>query len=162
MQHPKKLDTDFPKARNRDLLIEDVGDELLIFDIGSNRAHCLNGSAAAIWQHCDGTRSIATLAEHLFPGLEPTDGQRLIGVGVARLRRRRLVENSTTDASVDLSKRHMVKKMAILAAAAGFAAPIVSSVLAPTPAHAFTCLGRGMPCMANGQCCSGLCSGTCF
>jgi hypothetical protein len=53
----------------------------------------------------------------------------------------------------------MVKKMAILAAAAGFAAPIVSTVLAPTPAHAFTCLHSGMPCGSDAQCCSGFCNG---
>jgi hypothetical protein len=148
----------FPKARSNDLLIEDLGGELLIFDVSSNRAHCLNGSAAAIWRHCDGTRSLATLAEHLFPGLEASDAQRLVSVGVERLRRRRLVENSAPEAPVDLSKRQTMKRLAILAAAAGIAAPLISTVVAPTSAAAFSCLPIGSPCTADVQCCTGICN----
>jgi Coenzyme PQQ synthesis protein D (PqqD) len=148
---------EFPKARNSDLLTEEIDGELLIFDVLSNRAHCLNRSAAAIWQHCDGSRSLGALATHLFPALERTEGEQLVRVGVERLRRRRLLEDSTVEPMVDLSKRHMIKKMAMMAAAAGIAAPIVSSVLAPTPAYAVSCLPRGMVCSSGVNCCSGSC-----
>jgi len=43
-----------PLARSEDLLIEEVGDELLVCDPGSNRAHSLNAFAARVWQACDG------------------------------------------------------------------------------------------------------------
>ena len=56
-----------PIARSENLLIEDVSGELLIYDVNTNRAHCLNESAAAIWRHCDGSRSIDKFADHLFP-----------------------------------------------------------------------------------------------
>jgi hypothetical protein len=146
-----------PTARSSDLLTEEIGGELLVFDILSNRAHCLNGSAAAIWQHCDGSRSLAAIAEQLFPALERSEGEQMVRVGVERLRRRQLLKNSPHDPAVDLSKRHLIKKMAIVAAAAGIAAPIVSSVVAPTPAYAFSCLPRGMVCSSGVNCCSGSC-----
>jgi hypothetical protein len=148
----------FPRARRKDLLVEDLGGELLIFDVSANRAHCLNGSAAAIWRHCDGTRSLASLAEQLFPGLEASAGEHLVNVGIERLRRRRLVDHRGLEARVDLSKRQMMKKMAILAAAAGVAAPLISTVVAPTSAAAFSCLPIGSPCTADVQCCTGICS----
>jgi hypothetical protein len=75
-----------------------------------------------------------------------------------RLRRRRLVASSTTRSpAVDLSKRQLLKKVALMAAAAGVVAPLVSSVVAPTSAYAFSCMPSGGPCSSPVQCCSGSC-----
>src|SRR5271167_1121318 len=123
-----KIKPENPIAKSENLLVEDVAGELLIYDTSTNRAHCLNESAAAIWRHCDGNRSIDSLANHLFPKLEASDARQLVGVGVERLRRRRLVEGTATGAPiVDMSKRQLLKKVAVLAAAAGVMAPLVSS-----------------------------------
>jgi len=157
MRPKTRSGVEFPKARCSDLLTEEIGGELLIFDVLKNRAHCLNRSAAAIWQHCDGSRSIVALAEHLFPGLERAEGEQLVRLGVERLRRRRLLEDPATDPAVDLSKRQMIKKLAIMAAAAGVAAPMVSSIVAPTPAYSNSCGPRGTVCAAPVNCCSGSC-----
>ena len=153
---------EFPIARTGDLLTEEVGSELVVFDARSNRAHCLNGSAAALWRHCDGARSVAELGERLFPGLEAPEAQELVRLGLERLRRRHLLDETASEPMVDLSKRRMIKKMAIVAAAAGLAAPIVSSVVAPRTSYADTCLGVGMPCTSDVNCCSKLCFGFCI
>src|SRR5579862_4588576 len=128
-----------PIARSENLLIEDVAGELLIYDVNTNRAHCLNESAAAIWRHCDGSRSIDKLAGHLYPTLKASDARQIVDVGLQRLRRRRLVD-APADATpaVDVSRRQMLKKVAILAATAGIVAPLVSTVIAPTAAYAFS------------------------
>jgi hypothetical protein len=157
MADKRKSGPDCPKAKTNNLLTEEVAGELLVFDVTNNRAHCLNASAAAIWRHCDGTRSVESLAGHLFPQLGPSDSTRLVAVGIERLSRRRLLEDSPSQAMVDLSKRQMLKKVALVAAAAGVAAPLISTVLAPTSAYAFSCMPSGMPCSASAQCCSGLC-----
>jgi hypothetical protein len=153
-----------PKARAENLLIEDVSGELLIFDVSTNRAHCLNESAAAIWRHCDGTRSVDSLAGHLFPELAPADAQRIVSLGIERLRRRRLVETSASAVpKVDMTKRQLLKKVAILATAAGVAAPLVTSIIAPTSANAFSCTPFGSSCTSPFECCMGLpcVAGTC-
>jgi Coenzyme PQQ synthesis protein D (PqqD) len=151
-----------PKARAENLLIEDVSGELLILDVSTNRAHCLNESAAAIWRHCDGTRSVNSLASHLFPELAPADAQRLVSLGVERLRRRRLLETSAAGApKLDMTKRQLLKKVAILATAAGVAAPLVTSILTPTAAHAFSCLPSGSACSNIFECCTFCNGGTC-
>jgi Coenzyme PQQ synthesis protein D (PqqD) len=156
-----------PKARKDNLLVEEVGGELLIYDVTSDRAHCLNESAAAIWRHCNGTRSPETLASHLFPKLAASEAKRVVAVGIERLRRRRLIEGSMAlMPATDLSKRELLKKVAILAAAAGVVAPLIKTVVAPTPAYAFSCVPLGGSCTSIfGQCCNslpcigGLCGG---
>ncbi len=158
-----KIKPENPLAKSENLLVEEVAGELLIYDSSTDRAHCLNESAAAIWRHCDGTRSIDELANHLFPKLESPDGTQIVRVGVERLRRRRLLDGATVAGqSVDLSKRQMLKKVAILAAAAGVAAPLISSVVAPTAAYAFSCFSPGTACDNFTQCCSFACvNGSC-
>jgi hypothetical protein len=157
MAEETKRGPENPKAKAENLLTEEVAGELLIYDVNSNRAHCLNETAAAIWQNCNGRRSINTLAKQLFPKLEASDGQQLVALGVERLRRRRLLESSGDAApAVDLSRRDLLKKVAILTAAAGVAAPLVSSVIAPNAAYAFSCMPSGFPCGISTQCCPGL------
>ena len=43
-----------PLARSEGLVVEEVGDELLVADPLSSRAHSLNAFAARVWQACDG------------------------------------------------------------------------------------------------------------
>jgi hypothetical protein len=63
----------FPKARTTGLTIEEVGDELLVYDLERHRAHSLNLGAAAVWRLCDGTRSVddINIAAAEVLGVEP-------------------------------------------------------------------------------------------
>ena len=47
-----------PVARQNALVMQDVDDELLIYDLQTDKAHCLNRSAVLVWKLCDGTNSI--------------------------------------------------------------------------------------------------------
>lgn len=154
----EKIQSEHPRARKKDLLVEEVAGELLIYDVRNDRAHCLNESAASIWKHCDGNRSVPEMAARLFHRLSSRDGQRLTSLGLERLRRRQLLESAELSLPIiDLSKRQLLKKMAIVATAAGVLAPLISTVIAPTPAYAFSCMPSGIPCSSSLQCCSGLC-----
>jgi len=46
-----------PQARSEDLVIQDIGDEVLVYDLTRHKAHCLNRTAALVWRKCDGTRT---------------------------------------------------------------------------------------------------------
>lgn len=52
-------------VRRRDLVEMPAGDELTLFDAASGRFHTLNGTAARVWQLCDGERLPARLADQL-------------------------------------------------------------------------------------------------
>jgi hypothetical protein len=51
-----------PQARRSQLVIKELASETLVYDESKHRAHCLNQAAAFVWKHCDGCRSISTLA----------------------------------------------------------------------------------------------------
>ncbi|MCV4613842.1 PqqD family protein, partial [Escherichia coli] len=52
----------FPKARTGGLVTQDFDKELLVYDLQTDRAHCLNETAAAVWRACDGTKSVNEIA----------------------------------------------------------------------------------------------------
>ncbi len=51
-----------PQARQDKLLVQEVGDELVVYDQKRHVAHSLNRTAALVWQNCDGQRTVADLA----------------------------------------------------------------------------------------------------
>ena len=62
-----------PLARSEELVIEELGDELLVYDERTQRAHCLSATAARVWRACDGkgrlTGSASSSAWTLSPSL---------------------------------------------------------------------------------------------
>lgn len=54
-----------PAARNTELVIEELADELLVYDLKTDEAHCLGATAARVWRACDGETTTTALAENL-------------------------------------------------------------------------------------------------
>ena len=54
-----------PLARSEDLVIEELEDEVLIYDSTSHRAHCLGATAARVWRACDGNSDASALSDTL-------------------------------------------------------------------------------------------------
>ncbi|HEX4735914.1 MAG TPA: PqqD family protein [Thermoleophilaceae bacterium] len=54
-----------PLARTDELVVEEFGDEFLIYDSRHHRAHSLGTTAASIWRACDGTVDVETMSERL-------------------------------------------------------------------------------------------------
>jgi hypothetical protein len=56
------LEGDRPKAVEDGIVVEPMGDELIVFDARVQRAHSLNATARAVWRACDGEHTPAQLA----------------------------------------------------------------------------------------------------
>ena len=54
-----------PKARSEGIISKEVGSELLVYDCARDLAHCLNETAAAVWNLCDGRTSVLEISERL-------------------------------------------------------------------------------------------------
>jgi hypothetical protein len=54
-----------PKARSAELYVEELDNELLIYDQFANRAHCLSSTAAQVWRACDGYTTTEVIANTL-------------------------------------------------------------------------------------------------
>lgn len=153
--------TFYPSARKEGLAIEELDGELLIYDLDSDRAHCLNGEAAAVWKLCDGSRSLAELATAVAPKAPEEIAEAIVNHALEGLSKRKLLIGELPETGHGVSRRELLRKLAIVGAT-GLALPVVKSIVAPTAAQAATCLPPGAVCATSAQCCSGLCvSGVC-
>jgi len=155
-----KSKTLLPRARRDGLVIQKLDDETLVYDLERDEAHCLNQTAALVWQRCDGNTTdegMATLLQTQFQLQVDAD---LVWLAVKQLQRFHLIEDdegSTTKARA-VTRRELLLKYA----PAALALPVIMSISAPTPAQACSQpAGRanGCACTSNGQCASNFCSG---
>ncbi|HWN10680.1 MAG TPA: PqqD family peptide modification chaperone [Pyrinomonadaceae bacterium] len=151
-----------PHARKSGLIVKKVDGEILIYDQERNKAHCLNQTAAKVWNYCDGKTTVAAACRGLAGELGVPVDEKLIRYAVQQFSADHLLETEVEMPAFmipGLNRRQMVRTLGL---AAAVAVPLVSSILAPTPAQAATCIPSGSGCSASSQCCSGLCStGTC-
>jgi coenzyme PQQ synthesis protein D (PqqD) len=126
-----------PEARQENLLIEEVGEELVVYDQDSHRAHRLNRTAGWVWQHCDGRTSLAQLSALVATefGL-PTD-EEVVWLALQQLEKIRFLQRPLrhTTKGVKVSRRELVRRLG-LASALALLLPMVTSITAPTPAMA--------------------------
>jgi len=125
-----------PRARTERLVVTELPDELLVYDLERHKAHCLNPTAALVFKRCDGRRSVAQIARILRRELDvdtPAD-ESLVRLSLERLERARLLEEreAAPAAAPRYSRRELVRRFCLVAATL----PVVATVLAPTPAEA--------------------------
>ncbi len=157
-------DSGRPRAREDALVVREIDDEVLIYDLERHEAHCLNTSAAAVWKACDGKKTPAEIATELRLELDPGIDEDVVWVALAELWKQNLLQGekepepgaSTGDAG--LSRASLLRKVGVGAAALSL--PAVTSLVAPTAALAVSNLAAGACCNASSECASLLCSAT--
>ena len=139
-----------PVARSHSLVVQELPDELLIYDVTTEKAHCLNGTAAAVWKACDGTKTVADLA-----ALFDAEAGSALGEGVVLLTLEQLQENGLMGQPVDLgpkySRREVVRMIGLTSL---IVLPAIATLAVPTAAEAQS--GGGGPltcqCTTPGDC----------
>jgi hypothetical protein len=123
-----------PRARTDGLVVHELADELLIYDLDRNETHCLNGAAAHVWQRCDGDTTVAAIAASMPSVGDPTVTEDAVWHALDQLSEARLLEEeSVTLPPSGITRRHLIKRAGVTAA---IALPLVSSMVAPTAAEA--------------------------
>jgi hypothetical protein len=148
-----------PQARRSGLIIQEVDSEILIYDQDSNKAHCLNQTAAKVWKYCDGETTVADACSALSGELETPVDEKLVWYAVDQFSKDSLLEKEIAPPAfivAGMNRRQMVRTLGL---AAVVAVPLVTSIVAPTPAQAATCKANGQLCGGSSECCSGVCSG---
>jgi Coenzyme PQQ synthesis protein D (PqqD) len=124
-----------PLARSEDLLIEAVGDELLVCDSENNRAHSLNAFAARVWEACDGE----TTADQLVDKLDSDRDS--VAHALAELADCELLERNgplVVAGNGGMTRRDLGLRTAKIGAAAAIisvALPVAEAAATPTPAQ---------------------------
>jgi len=135
-----------PLARTEGLVVQELGDESLVYDRESDVAHCLSSVAARVWRGCDGARDLDALAA--FAGAS----QALVADAVDELREKNLLAGEPpTDGSpapgvnvYGVNRRQALGRLAKMGAGAA-AIPLIVSAMAASPASAAS-VGPGAPC----------------
>lgn len=157
MKNNNPISADAPKFRADELVVNEAGDEILIYDTRADKAHSLNKTAAFIWKNCDGETSVEKLAEMVEQKLQLKCDADLVSIALEDLSKADLISPEMVRSS-GMSRRKMLLKYGTMA----IALPVVATLIAPTAAQAqSTCLPPGSPCAAPAECCSVVCEAFC-
>ncbi|HKC63345.1 MAG TPA: PqqD family protein [Pyrinomonadaceae bacterium] len=152
-----------PRARTEGLLVQELPQEVLVYDTVRQKAHCLNTTAAFIWKHCDGRRSAHEIVQHLEKTLGTRVDEDVVWCALNQLEKDHLLEEKIEwPASVErISRRELVRRLGIGAA---IAIPIITSIVAPSVAYAgSTCTTKTCTTLADcGAACTRCDTGLCF
>lgn len=154
-----------PQARRSDLVIQELGEEVLIYDLKSNKALSLNVTSALIWQLSAGEKSVAEIAKEVAGKFNSPANEDLVWLALDQLRKENLLKNGSEIimSYTGATRREVIRRI-------GFASlvtlPVISSLIAPTALHAQSgnsCLGTtnlalGCSCSVP-ESCATLCCG---
>ncbi len=147
-----------PRARNSGLIVKEIDSEILIYDQVSNKAHCLNSTAAKVWKRCDGQMTVAEACRSLSIECDSPVEESVVRYAIDQFAKDQLLAKELATPAFmipGLNRRQMVRTLGL---AAAVAVPVVTSILAPTPAQAATCTPQGGACVDGTTCCSTICN----
>jgi hypothetical protein len=128
-----------PRARTDGLVVRDLPGEIVVYDLGSHRAHCLNRTAAFVFRHADGRRTVADLAVALAEDAGAAADETVVHLTLDRLAEAGLLASGPVQeppgglSPAEASRRDAIRRVGLGAAVL---LPIVTSLLVPTPAEA--------------------------
>jgi len=149
---------DRPLARTTGLVVQDVVDETLVYDLAVHKACCLNASAALVWKYCDGNNSIAEITERFEHDGHGRVSDDFVLLAIDQLKGNGLVEYSIGKSSTGHSRRQLLKAVGLSTVVA---LPAVSSLVAPPEAlGSVSCVCTSPAVCASKPTCQPNCGGT--
>ena len=149
----------YPLARINGLVVQEVPNEVLVFDMETNEAHCLNETAAMVWKYCDGKTSVPEIAEILGENKGSGVNDDLVWLAIDQLNEHKLLEREVESKFAGESRRAVLRKIGL---ASMIALPIIASMAAPRSVLASTscnCTTPGLECTSQVGCAGPNCSG---
>ena len=145
-----------PKARNINIVVQELKYEMLICDLSNNRVFCLNITAGEVWKLCDGTNDIPNIARILSKKLRGNVSEEMVLFSLDELAKENLLEQKVSVNKVfhGVSRREVIRRLGF---ASMVALPIITSVTMPYATQAASVLSAlDGPCIVNSDCQSGL------
>jgi hypothetical protein len=152
-----------PRAITTDLSVHELPDEVLVYDPKSEKSHCLNRTAAAVWRACDGTRDVAAIGRAASETMAQVLPSEVVELAMGQLYRRGLIDQGPKARRDD---RGLSRREALRYFAAACALPLICTVQAQaqnflrakigdpcglvTPSAVSICPGESLCC--DGQC----------
>lgn len=127
-----------PIARTANIAVQNLKTEILIYDLSTDKAFCLNETAAKVFNACDGRTTFAELQnDHQL-----TD--EIIYLALDNLKKENLIETDYLSPFAGMTRREVIRRVGL---ASVIALPIVSGIIAPQASHA-----ASVSCQPTSQC----------
>jgi hypothetical protein len=114
------------------VLIEEVDDELVVYDRELDQAHTLNRTAALVWRNCDGTRTVAEIAANLrHDGIAVADDE-LVQLSVDLLAGAGLMDAAAARRPLEtrLARRQLLERVGVVGTGS-LVVPVIQTLDAP-------------------------------
>jgi hypothetical protein len=147
--------TDKPISRKANIVVQDLETEVLIYDLTTNKAFCLNQTAGLVYQLCDGRRTVAEISDLMSKELKTLVSEDFVWLALDGLKKDGLLENTDELANHfgGLTRREIVKRVGL---ASMVMLPLISSVVAPSAVMAASSSGELFGACDSFVCQSGL------
>lgn len=145
-----------PLARREGLVVQELKGEVLVYDLTTNKAHCLNESAANIWKNCDGTQTIGEIARSFKKNAGRPVDEDFVWLAIEQLNGLDLLEQELKPDFRGRTRREVLRKIGL---ASVIALPIISSLVAPQAAQAGFSCNVGASCVTSADCDAGCTQG---
>lgn len=130
-----------PAKRVEGVQIERAADEILAVKTATSEAHAINQSAAVVFDLCDGKTTKAEMAAEIQRRTGLPADEEIVDLALAELVDAGLVVVDSPETQPAVSRRSLLRRFAMTAAAAAML-PVVETILVP-PANAQTPASSG-------------------
>ncbi len=142
-----------PRARQDELVVEELPDETLVYDLKRHKARCLNRTAALVWRRCDGQTTVAEVAALLERQLKIPADEAVVWMALDRLGTAHLLrEPVTLPAERARYSRREVLRTLRRAAGISLLLPVVESIVAPRAAAQASCISSTACAVSTAPC----------
>jgi hypothetical protein len=140
-----------PRARSRGLIVQELPDELMIYDADDKKVSCLNRTVASVWRHCDGERTVTQLSRCVSAELGTQFDEAATWYALRQLDRRELLDAriNVPSAVKKMTRREAVRALGL----AAVAIPLITSMVVPPSTQAQSG-GGGSPCETGQTACT--------
>lgn len=148
-----------PIARVEKLVVQEMENETLVYDLKTDKAHHLNKTMSVVWQKCDGKTSFDEVAKSLSKELDANIENDFVLLALQELEKSNLIESSSDESNREIISR---RKVLLNYALPAVAAPLVMSLVSPVSAQTASCIAQESACdpPTVPGCCPGLnCTG---
>ena len=114
-----------PNSKTENIVVREVNNELLIYNLLTNQAFCLNETSAIVYLACDGKTTLEELSR------QTKFSDDLILLALEGLQKQNLCQGEKIDYFKGVSRREIIRKAGL---ASMITLPFVASIIAPVSA----------------------------
>jgi hypothetical protein len=142
-----------PLARTNEIIVQEVDNECLVYDLNTNKALCLNTVSAEIWKRCDGISTVQEVSQIIGKQMKIKLDEDFIWLAIADLEKNKLLAEKTNRPTEfeNLSRRKVLFKYALPT----LMLPVIASIVAPTAVYAQSGMAPPPTCPAIPPGCNG-------